>query len=75
MPVINNKKEFEEFFPYSSDQIREYPKEYPCVCSWSREGGGLMGEYKQVYVTYFPKNVTSDEAFLKGLSVDWIELG
>jgi hypothetical protein len=45
------------------DQIDEYPSEYPCVCACEEEGGGLMGEYKVVYVTYFPKNVTIEEAF------------
>jgi hypothetical protein len=72
--IINNKEEYEEFYPYSKDKIKEYPKEYPCICSWSTEGGGLMGEYRQVYVIYFPKNLTADEAFLKGLYPEWIEI-
>jgi len=69
--IINSKDEFENFYPYSKDQINEYPKEYPCVCKWRREGGGLMGEYKQVYVIYFPKNVTNNEAFMMGLYASW----
>jgi hypothetical protein len=69
--IINNKEEFENFYPYSKDQIKEYPSEYPCVCTWEEEGGGLMGEYKVVYVTYFPKNVTIEEAFLQGLNPKW----
>lgn len=69
--IVNSKEEFEEFYPYSKDQIGEYPKEYPCVCKWMWEGGGLMGEYKQVYVIYFPKNVTINEAFIKGLESNW----
>jgi hypothetical protein len=72
--IIHNKEEFEEFYPYLNKEIKEYPKEYPCVCRWYHEGGGLMGEYKQVYVTYFPKNVTPEEAFIKGLNVNWIKL-
>jgi hypothetical protein len=72
--LINNKEEFEEFYPYSKDQISKYPSEYPCLCSWSNEGGGLMGEYKQVRVIYFPKNVTVEEAFLLGIKKQWLEL-
>jgi hypothetical protein len=72
--VINNKEEFENFYPYSKDQIKEYPKEYPCVCSWSEEGGGLMGEYKIIYATYFPKNVTTQEAFIQGMTPKWEKL-
>jgi hypothetical protein len=71
MVVIDNKEEFEEFYPYSKDQIGEYPKEYPCVCTWEEEGGGLMGEYRQVYVLYFPKDVTIEEAFLLGVKRNW----
>jgi hypothetical protein len=53
--IINNKKDFENFYPYSKDQIKEYPSEYPCVCAIEEKGGGLMGEYIEVFVTYFPK--------------------
>ncbi len=68
MVVINNKQEYEEFYPYENKQgIKKYPDEYPCVCTWEFEGGGLMGEYKQVYVAYFPKNVSVEEAFILGL--------
>jgi hypothetical protein len=75
MKVINNKEEFEEFFPYpKKDQIREYPKEYPCVCKWEHEGGGLMGDYRQPYVAYFPKEGTLQDAFLDGLKQPWIIL-
>ena len=66
--IINNKEEFENFYPYSKDQIGEYPKEYPCICYWQEEGGGLTGYYKQIYVIYFPKNLTPHEAFIEGLS-------
>jgi hypothetical protein len=31
------------------------------------EGGGLMGDYKQVYVAYLPKNISVEEAFVLGL--------
>ena len=70
MKKINNKKEFEDFYPYENKQgIKNYPKEYPCICTWEEDGGGLMGEYRQVYVLYYPKNVsTVEEAFEIGLS-------
>lgn len=72
--VINNKKDFENFYPYSKDQIKEYPSEYPCVCALEEKGGGLMGEYIEVFVTYFPKNVTIKEAFIQGMKPKWIKL-
>ena len=31
MKLINDKKEFEEFYPYDKKYIKEYPKEYPCI--------------------------------------------
>ena len=68
MRVINNQQEFEDFFPYDNKaSIKQYPKEYPCVCTWETEGGGIMGDYRQVYVAYFPKNVSVEEAFVLGL--------
>jgi hypothetical protein len=33
-----------------------------------------MGEYIVVYVTYFPKNVTIEEAFLQGMKPKWEKL-
>jgi hypothetical protein len=72
--LVNNKEEFEDFYPYSKDQISEYPKEYPCVCKWEHEGGGLTGDYKQVCVAYFPVNATPNEAFLIGLRNPWTPL-
>lgn len=69
--IINNKKEFENFYPYSKDQIDEYPKKYPCVVKIENEGGGLMGDYLQVYVAYFPEKKTSYESFLCGLNNPW----
>jgi hypothetical protein len=72
MVVINNKQEYEDFYPYANKAgIKEYPKEYPCVCTWEDEGGGLMGEYRQMYVLYFPKDVTVEEAFLLGVKRNW----
>jgi hypothetical protein len=72
MKVINNQKEYEEFYPYENKAgIKQYPNEYPCVCNYEQEGGGLMGEYWQMYVIYFPKNVTVEEAFLLGLKRNW----
>ena len=69
MKKVNNKKEFKDFYPYEDkSKIKTYPKEYPCIVNWEYEGGGLMGEYKQVYVLYYPKNVsTIEEAFEMGL--------
>ena len=72
--VINNKKDFENFYPYSKDQIKEYPNEYPCVCAIEEKGGGLMGEYIEVFVTYFPKNVTIKEAFIQVMKTICIKL-
>jgi hypothetical protein len=68
MRIINNQQEYEEFYPYENKAgIKQYPKEYPCVCTYEQEGGGLMGEYWQMYVAYYPKNVSVEEAFLLGL--------
>lgn len=75
MEVINNKQEYEDFYPYENKAgIKEYPKEYPCVCTWENEGGGLMGEYRQMYVIYFPKDISIQEAFLLGLKRNWQQL-
>lgn len=74
MKKINNNEEFEDFYPYDKKYIKEYPKEYPCVVKLEWEGGGLMGDYKQVYVAYFPKNVSIEEAFLMGLEYSWTKL-
>jgi hypothetical protein len=75
MLVINNKQEFESFYPYSKDQIKKYPKEYPCICSWSIEGGGLMGDYKQVHVIYFPNHsILHRSIFIAGLNAKWQDL-
>lgn len=68
---INNKEEFTEFYPYEEKYIDEYPTEYPCVCKVECEGGGLAGDYNQVYVAYYPKNMTSDDSFLMGLYYKW----
>ncbi len=74
MVVINNKEEYEIFFPYSNDRIQEYPIEYPCVCKITHEEGGLMGDYKLVWIVYFPKNVTVEDAFVLGLNNKWKQL-
>ena len=72
MKVINNKQEYVDFYPYENKAgIKEYPSEYPCVCKVEIEGGGLMGDYRQVYVIYFPKDVSIEEAFLLGLKENW----
>lgn len=72
--IINNKEEYEIFHPYSNDRIQEYPTEYPCVCKITYEEGGLMGDYKLIWVIYFPKNVTVEDAFVLGLNGNWIKL-
>lgn len=75
MRVINNKQEYVDFYPYENKVgIKEYPSEYPCVCKVEIEGGGLMGDYRQVYVIYFPKDVSVEEAFLLGLKQNWKKL-
>jgi hypothetical protein len=74
MLVIHNDQEFEEHYPYSKDQIKEYPKEYPCVLGMEYHDAGLMGTYWEVEVVYFPKNVTPEEAFLMGMSPKWVRL-
>lgn len=70
MKKISNKEEFEQFYPYENKtSIKKYPKEYPCICDWENEGGGLMGEYKQMYVLYYPKNIsTIEQAFELGVA-------
>jgi len=75
MIVINNQEEYKDFFPYANkESIKEYPTEYPCVCKVEIEGGGLMGDYRQLYVIYFPKDVSIEEAFLLGLKSNWKKL-
>ncbi len=71
---INNKKEFEDFYPYEVQYIDEYPKEYPCICKIEYEDYGLMGDSKQVYVAYYPKTTDNNASFLEGLFYTWISL-
>jgi hypothetical protein len=71
MIIINNKEEFEKFYPYSKEHIKKYPKEYPCVCKIEWTDCDLMGDYSQVYITYFPQITDVREAFIKGLEVEW----
>jgi hypothetical protein len=70
--VINNKEEFEKFYPYDKKYITEYPSEYPCVVKVEFIDGGLAGDYKQVYVAYFPKNIK--DSFIYGLSNPWLKI-
>lgn len=72
--VINNKEEYDEFYPYDKKNIKLYPKEYPCVCKIENVGAGIMGDYWQVYVAYFPKDVSIEEAFLLGIRNPWEEI-
>jgi len=69
--IISNKKEFEKFYPYEKKYIAEYPKEYPCIVKLETEGGGLIGDYKQVYVAYYPKTLTANNSFFEGLYYEW----
>lgn len=71
MKIINNKTEFEEFYPYDKKNIKVYPKEFPCVVKHIFADGGLMGDSIETYVAYFPVGVNSDVAFLIGLNGDW----
>ncbi len=69
--VIYNKKEFENFYPYDKKYINEYPKEYPCVVKQECVNLGIMGDEKRIYVAYFPKNLSVQEAFIFGLNYNW----
>ena len=69
--IINNKKEFETFYPYDKKYIVKYPKKYPCICKIQEESRGLMGYEKQVYVAYYPKTLNANDSFLKGLYYKW----
>jgi hypothetical protein len=48
MKIINNKKEFEEFYPYDKKYIKEYPQEYPCIAKWEYEERGIMSKLSHV---------------------------
>ena len=72
--VINNKEEFEKFYPYDKKYITEYPKEYPCVAKQDCVNLGIMGDEKRVYVAYFPKDISAHDAFIQGLYYDWIPI-
>jgi len=74
MKIINNKEEFEEYYPYDKKYIKEYPKEYPCIAKCEIEDRGIMGDERVVYLAYYPKNLTSNEVFYKGLNYSWIPL-
>jgi hypothetical protein len=69
--VINNKKEFEEIYPYDKNYIQEYPIEYPCVVKIEHEDCGLFGDYKRLYVAYFPNTKKIKQAFIDGLNYKW----
>lgn len=67
MKIINNDKEFENFYYYKTATLRkgEYPKSYPCVVEQVQAGGGLAGEYVMHVVTLIPKGADL-ESFLLG---------
>lgn len=74
MKLINDKKEFEEFYPYDKKHIKEYPKEYPCIVKCESEERGLMGDEKVVYVAYYPNKNSSNDLFFEGLNYKWVIL-
>jgi hypothetical protein len=61
--VINNKEEFEKFYPYDKKYIKEYPKEYPCICKNVDHDGGIMGDWKETIIVYSPDDVDSHSYF------------
>jgi hypothetical protein len=71
MKIVNDKKEFEEFYPYDKKYIKEYPKEYPCVVKCEFEERGIMGDEKVVYVAYYPSKNSSNDLFFEGLNYKW----
>ena len=74
MIIIKSVDEFINFYPYEEKYIDEYPKEYPCICKWEYEGGGLTGDIRQVYVAYYPQNLNINETFELGLKNPWLKL-
>ena len=40
--IINNEKEFEDFYHYKS-KPNKYPEEYPCACLEIDNDGGIGG--------------------------------
>jgi hypothetical protein len=72
--VINNKTEYEDFYPYDKKYIKRYPKEYPCIAIQKEKNCGIMGYETHVYVAYFPNSLDAKDNFLKGLFYDWIPL-
>ncbi len=71
MKVINNKEEYEEFSPYGKQFIKNYPKEYPCIVKKEWTNCGIMGDHQEVRVAYYPKYVSINAAFYKGLDYNW----
>lgn len=73
MKLINNDKEFKDFYPYKSPPNNEpcpptdkYPKKYPCVCEIIDEGCGLCRDYKWVRIMY-PPHESQIESFISGI--------
>jgi hypothetical protein len=65
---IESKEEYIEFFPYKNVEITNFPKSYPCKCIKSWEEGGTLGCSYIIHVTYYPKDVTIEEAFDMGFN-------
>jgi hypothetical protein len=68
---ITSHEEYEEFYPHHKRFIKNYPKEYPCICWWQYRG---ETEYCQAYVVYYPNNISVEEAFWFGLTAKPEEL-
>jgi hypothetical protein len=73
MKLINNDKEFKDFYPYKSPPNKEpcppmdeYPKKYPCVCEIVYEDGGICGDYKWIRIMYPPRGSDID-SFTSGI--------
>jgi len=69
--IIRNKKEFEDFYFYSKDQIKEdYPSQYPCICKQVDQGGGLGGEWIEHVIVYAPYD-NDTKSYLNGVQKGW----
>jgi hypothetical protein len=51
---INNKEDYDKFYPYSKYKPNKYPKKYPCICTKDYETIGIMGDCWRINVYYLP---------------------
>jgi hypothetical protein len=56
MNIINNKKDYEDNYPYDFKPKR-YPTEYPCIMNVKSHDAGLMGSCKNIHFYYPPQNI------------------